>query len=97
MRAFEESQAAPSPITSQRAAPQSAARTQKPQTIEVRGARVHNLKNLDVDVPLNKIVGIAGVSGSGKSTGGSLCGRLAPLPGVTVHLHAPAHEPSPTL
>ncbi len=68
MRAFEESQAAPSPITSQRAAPQSAARTQKPQTIEVRGARVHNLKNLDVDVPLNKIVGIAGVSGSGKSS-----------------------------
>lgn len=68
MRAFEESQAAPSPITSQRAAPQHAARTQKPQTIEVRGARVHNLKNLDVDVPLNKIVGIAGVSGSGKSS-----------------------------
>lgn len=68
MRVFEESQAAPSPITSQRAAPQSAARTQKPQTIEVRGARVHNLKNLDVDVPLNKIVGIAGVSGSGKSS-----------------------------
>mgnify|MGYP005761192883 FL=1 len=36
--------------------------------IEVRGARVHNLKNIDVDVPLNKIVGIAGVSGSGKSS-----------------------------
>lgn len=35
--------------------------------IEIRGARVHNLKNIDVDVPLNKIVGIAGVSGSGKS------------------------------
>ena len=30
--------------------------------------RVHNLKNIDVDVPLNKIVGIAGVSGSGKSS-----------------------------
>lgn len=68
MRAFEESQAAPSLITSQSAAPQRAARIQKPQTIEVRGARVHNLKNLDVDVPLNKIVGIAGVSGSGKSS-----------------------------
>ena len=36
--------------------------------IEIRGARVHNLKNVDVDVPLNKIVGVAGVSGSGKSS-----------------------------
>lgn len=36
--------------------------------IEVRGARVHNLKNVDVDVPLHKIVGVAGVSGSGKSS-----------------------------
>lgn len=36
--------------------------------IEVRGARVHNLKNIDVNVPLNQIVGIAGVSGSGKSS-----------------------------
>ena len=35
--------------------------------IKVRGARVHNLKNIDVDIPLHKIVGIAGVSGSGKS------------------------------
>jgi len=34
----------------------------------VRGARVHNLKNVDVDIPLHKIVGIAGVSGSGKSS-----------------------------
>ena len=34
----------------------------------VRGAKVHNLKNIDVDIPLNKIVGIAGVSGSGKSS-----------------------------
>ena len=39
-----------------------------PACIRVRGARVHNLKNIDVDVPLNKIVGIAGVSGSGKSS-----------------------------
>ena len=39
-----------------------------PDRIEIRGARVHNLKNIDVDVPLNKIVGIAGVSGSGKSS-----------------------------
>ena len=36
--------------------------------IKIRGARVHNLKNINVDVPLNKIVGIAGVSGSGKSS-----------------------------
>ena len=34
----------------------------------IRGARVHNLKNIDVDIPLHKIVGIAGVSGSGKSS-----------------------------
>ena len=40
----------------------------RPDRIEVRGARVHNLKNIDVDVPLGKIVGVAGVSGSGKSS-----------------------------
>ena len=39
-----------------------------PTAIQVRGARVHNLKNVDVDIPLNRIVGIAGVSGSGKSS-----------------------------
>ena len=39
-----------------------------PRSMQVRGARVHNLKNIDVDIPLNKIVGIAGVSGSGKSS-----------------------------
>ena len=39
-----------------------------PKSIRIRGARVHNLKNIDVDVPLNEIVGIAGVSGSGKSS-----------------------------
>ena len=38
------------------------------KAIKIRGARVHNLKNIDVDVPLNQIVGIAGVSGSGKSS-----------------------------
>lgn len=41
---------------------------EKPDRIEVRGARVHNLKNVSVDIPLNEIVGIAGVSGSGKSS-----------------------------
>lgn len=39
-----------------------------PETIEVRGARVHNLKNIDVSLPLNQLVSIAGVSGSGKSS-----------------------------
>ena len=39
-----------------------------PKKIEIRGAKVHNLKNIDVDIPLNEIVGIAGVSGSGKSS-----------------------------
>ena len=39
-----------------------------PNAIQVRGARVHNLKNINVDIPLNQIVGIAGVSGSGKSS-----------------------------
>ncbi len=43
-------------------------RTEAPKAIKIRGARVHNLKNIDVDVPLNQIVGIAGVSGSGKSS-----------------------------
>ena len=42
--------------------------TAMPEIIKVRGARVHNLKNIDVDVPLNQIVAIAGVSGSGKSS-----------------------------
>ena len=39
-----------------------------PRSMEVRGARVHNLKNIDVDIPLNTITAIAGVSGSGKSS-----------------------------
>ena len=39
-----------------------------PPAIQVRRARVHNLKNIDVDIPLDQIVGIAGVSGSGKSS-----------------------------
>ena len=42
--------------------------TKAPESIKIRGGHVHNLKNIDVDIPLNKIVGIAGVSGSGKSS-----------------------------
>ncbi|BDR52955.1 excinuclease ABC subunit A [Bombiscardovia nodaiensis] len=39
-----------------------------PQAIQVEGARVHNLKSVSLDIPLNRLVGIAGVSGSGKSS-----------------------------
>lgn len=53
------------PISSQQ---EGGAAFHEPQAIEVRGARVHNLKNIDVDVPLHELVGIAGVSGSGKSS-----------------------------
>ena len=45
-----------------------ARRRVSPDHVEVRGARVHNLKNIDVDIPLGCLVGIAGVSGSGKSS-----------------------------
>ena len=62
--------------------------------IEVRGARVHNLKNIDINVPLHKIVGIAGVSGSGKSSLalGVLYAGLAAVFGVAFHLHAPPYD-----
>lgn len=40
----------------------------RPEKIRVRGARVHNLKNIDVDIPLGKLTAICGVSGSGKSS-----------------------------
>lgn len=39
-----------------------------PDKIEIRGARVHNLQNIDIDIPLNQLVAVAGVSGSGKSS-----------------------------
>jgi len=42
--------------------------SKRPTAIEVRGARKNNLRNIDVDIPLGEIVGVAGVSGSGKSS-----------------------------
>lgn len=66
--------------------------SQQPSAIEVRGARVHNLKDIDIDIPLGKLVGIAGVSGSGKSSLALGCSmprarvvtwrRSAPIPAV---------------
>ena len=61
----------------------------------IRGAKVHNLKNIDVDIPLGKIVGIAGVSGSGKS---SLALGVLYAEGSRryiskpFHLHPPPHD-----
>ena len=59
--------------------------------IEIRGARVHNLKRIDVDIPLGKIVAVAGVSGSGKSSLalGVLYAEGSPLSGCAFHLYAP--------
>ena len=64
--------------------------------IEIRGARVHNLKRIDVDIPLGKIVAVAGVSGSGKSSlalGVLYAEGFAPLSGCAFHLYAPPHDP----
>ena len=48
--------------------------------MKIRGARVHNLKNIDVDIPLNKIVGIAG-------------GRIQAVSGRPLHLHKAQDDP----
>ena len=61
----------------------------------IRGAKVHNLKNIDVDVPLGKIVGIAGVSGSGKSSlalGVLYAEGFTPLPRSPVCLYPPKDD-----
>ena len=50
------------------AATEKGSMTNQPSSVEVRGARVHNLKNVSVDIPLGRLTGIAGVSGSGKSS-----------------------------
>ena len=36
--------------------------------IQIRGARVHNLKNIDVDIPIDRLTVVTGLSGSGKSS-----------------------------
>ncbi|MBN2207519.1 MAG: excinuclease ABC subunit A, partial [Candidatus Aminicenantes bacterium] len=42
--------------------------TASPQTIKLRGVRVHNLKAIDLDLPVNAFIVVSGVSGSGKSS-----------------------------
>ena len=58
--------------------------------ISVLGARVHNLKNIDVDIPRNKLSVITGMSGSGKSSLAfdTICGRATPLCGDVLRLCA---------
>lgn len=61
-----------------------------PNVIKIRNAHVHNLKHIDVDIPLNKIVGIAGVSGSGKSSlalGVLYGGRFTEISGCVIDLY----------
>ena len=67
----------------------------QPKKIEVRGARVHNLKNIDVDIPLHGIVGIAGVSGSGKSSlalGVLYAEGLETISGISFYLYQTAND-----
>ena len=57
---------------------------EKPDRIEVRGARVHNLKNVSVDIPLNEIVGIA--------TGSAVCRRITAISGISFHLYTAEND-----
>ena len=58
----------PRPRGKKTAAAPTADLMKSPSTIQVRGARVHNLKNIDVDLPRDRLVVLTGVSGSGKSS-----------------------------
>ena len=64
-------------------------------TMLVRGAKVHNLKNIDVEIPLGKIVGIAGVSGSGKSSLALVQGQGGGDPQHLRHGHGAAEQSAP--
>ena len=63
-----------------------------PKSIRIRGAKVHNLKNINVDVPLNQIVGIAGVSGSGEVFSGSGVSFTRKAPAVIWSLSPPTPD-----
>ena len=60
-----------------------------PNVIKIRNAHVHNLKHIDVDIPLNKIVGIAGcpVPESHPCTGSAVCGRFTEISGCVIDLY----------
>ena len=64
-----------------------------PKVIQIRGAKVHNLKNINVDVPLNQIVGIFRFRKIFPGSGRPLCRRLPPLPGVPFHLYPAKDDP----
>lgn len=67
-----------------------------PSCIEVRGAHVHNLKDVDIDIPLNSMVGIAGISGSGKAPSRLACCTRRDhdcLSGSAIDLYKKTYDP----